>query len=82
MDDFVHEEVSDRGSKRKSKSKSGLYEEEEAKDSKILVDILPQTQEEITTMMKDVTKEIKKLELKFFEEEQSDSEKTDMDPEN
>jgi hypothetical protein len=65
MDDFEHEEVSDQGSKRKSKKK-GLHgddEDEEEKDQKILMDNLPQTEEEIRRMMIDCRREMKRLEV-------------------
>lgn len=69
-DEYEQENVSDQG----RRGKAGLHadDSEEEGDQKVLLDNLPQTEDEIKRMMRDVAGEMMKLEMVFFEEEESD----------
>ena len=69
-DEYDQEEVSDQG--KRGKAPLHADDSEEEKGQKVLLDNLPQTEDEIKRMMKDVAGEIMKLEMVFFEEEESE----------
>jgi len=69
------------GSKRKLKQaekgqgkRRDYYKKENDEDKRLLLDNLPDREDELRKMLRDVRAEAKKLEQKFFEEEESDEE--------